>query len=269
MWYFLSLLIMLIVCGPSSSVDYHAPFDQSLILELPQQLCLLLLHVLPGFAHALKVLEFQNKNSRPWKSLKIVVGAGKYLKFVSNFMQRSFSSLLDKNRRTLYFEHLMWHYICLILPLLESLKNGKMCPWKALKSPWIFVRKRYTKPVLHARAAGASRDDNWRPLQTLLKLLANSIQHWRCEWTIFAQWKQSLKKSFIQCCMVQHVGCCFWQSLDVNTVTQHCVQRHPLCCGQQCWMLSANNVARAWTGLICYILANLKMSENQMEGIVM
>ena len=28
-----------------------------------------------------------------------------------------------------------------------ALKNGKMCPWKALKSPWIFSRKKCTNPV--------------------------------------------------------------------------------------------------------------------------
>ena len=52
-------------------------------------------HLLPvvvsGFARTLKVLEFQNKNSRPWKSLKIVVGAGKSLNFGANFIQYRFS----------------------------------------------------------------------------------------------------------------------------------------------------------------------------------
>ena len=42
----------------------------------------------------------------------------------------------------------MWHYIGLIFSLLESLKHGKMCPWKALKSPWIFGWKKCTNPAL-------------------------------------------------------------------------------------------------------------------------
>ena len=42
--------------------------------------------ILTWFARALKVLEFQNKNSRPWKSLKIAVGAGKSLNFNANFI---------------------------------------------------------------------------------------------------------------------------------------------------------------------------------------
>ena len=80
----------------------------------------------------------------PWKLQSVLESPWNLL---PNFIQRSFSSVWDENRRTLYFEHLMWHYIGLILPLLESLKNGKMCPWKALKSPWIFGRKKCTNPV--------------------------------------------------------------------------------------------------------------------------
>ena len=43
--------------------------------------------ILSGFACTLKVLEFQKKNSRPWRSLKITVTAGKSLKFVANLIQ--------------------------------------------------------------------------------------------------------------------------------------------------------------------------------------
>ena len=35
---------------------------------------------------SLKVLEFEIKNSRPWKSLKIAVAAGKSLNFSANFI---------------------------------------------------------------------------------------------------------------------------------------------------------------------------------------
>ena len=39
-----------------------------------------------GFAHTLKVLELFKMNSRPWKSLKISVGAGKSLNYNANFV---------------------------------------------------------------------------------------------------------------------------------------------------------------------------------------
>ena len=42
--------------------------------------------LLSGFARILTAVELKKKNSRPWKSLKIAVGAGRSLNFGANFI---------------------------------------------------------------------------------------------------------------------------------------------------------------------------------------
>ena len=87
----------------------------------------------------------------PWKLQSVLESTWNLFPILSN----EASQVWDENRHTLYFEHLMWHHIGLILHLLESLKNGKICPWKALKSTWIFGRKKCTNPVTWSLQTGS------------------------------------------------------------------------------------------------------------------
>ena len=83
----------------------------------------------------LKVLE---NCSRCWKVLEICCQFYP-TKLLKCLRRKSAHCLLWASDVTLYW---------LDFAPLESLKNGKMCPWKALKSPWIFDRKKCMNPAI-------------------------------------------------------------------------------------------------------------------------
>ena len=107
-----------------------------------------------GFVRTLKVLK---NGSRCWKVLEICC----------QFYPTKLLKCPEGNRCT-DCEHLMWHYIG--LPLLESLKNGKMWPWKALKSPWIFGWKKCTNPECISLATLKNKTSMLTSLQQLESL---------------------------------------------------------------------------------------------------
>ena len=95
---------------------------------------------------SLKVLEFENQNSRPWKSVKSTLGPWKTLKFAVWLFTLSRRTRKDWEQiwqLSLKPDHLVSHFngIFLLDGVLEKLE---LCPGMSLKSPWIFSPKKST-----------------------------------------------------------------------------------------------------------------------------
>ena len=104
------------------------------------------LTLLSGFARILKVAEFKKKNSRPWKTLKIAVSAGRSLNFSANFIVK----LNSKEKGANAERPSRKNYSCcgrtkkgidsrLFFALNGVLEKWEMCPWTVLE---LFVQKR-------------------------------------------------------------------------------------------------------------------------------
>ena len=117
----------------------------------------------------LKVLEFQNKNSGPWKSLKIAVGAGKSLNFGAKVHFKCLKGA-DTERPIRVKLLMLWknqkrQTQDSFLHQMESLKNGK---W-VLESPWKFLEFFVLKRV---RTLSPGQ---WQPWTTVLPSTSSGL----------------------------------------------------------------------------------------------
>ena len=82
----------------------------------------------------------------PWKSLKTAVSAGKSLNFVANFIQSKGTERSSVENCSCYGRTKKDTDSRLFVALNVVFETWEVCPWKCLKSPWMFCSKKGMNP---------------------------------------------------------------------------------------------------------------------------